>query len=182
MLASNARNSDEGTNLTFPKIKRRFLDFTTDKYREGLANDMKVSSKISKNFSKDSLARSIGLPSNFRENASDKCDARSIEGSERDDTMDDNCEGSDGGDGNLKDKKNVANSGHFRGVLIKCQDEETLSSQGSTSTRNGLRRTAFTTDVAPQLTVVDYGPKTSRVGSDYQVGVVRCCVLQCSVV
>lgn len=180
-LASNASNNEDEDfiDLTFPKMKRLFFDFTTDEYGGGLANEVKVPSRVSKNASKDSLAGSIGSSSNIGTSASDKCDARSIEGSERDDGKDDNCEGFDGEEGNPREreKTNVAICGHFRGVVMKCKDEATLSSQVYTSTRNGLRRTACKTEVVPQLTVVDYGPKTSRVGSDYQVGAVSCGVL-----
>lgn len=173
-------------------MKRIFLDFTTDEYSGVLVSDMKGSSRTSKNTSKDSLVSSVKAPAPGRtrggggggDDGSDgvlsvkgmQGDGMSIEGSERDDAVDENDDSSDSGDGkhkhNHKHKDKIAVCGHFRGVLIKCQDEAALTSQIFTSTRNGLRSTVCKTEIVPQLTVVDFAPKTSRVGIDYQVGAV----------
>ena len=157
-------------------MKRIFLDFTADEYSGVLVSGMKGSSRTSKNSSKDSLVSSIRAPATGRtrgggssSNGGAGDDGMSIEGSERDDAVDENDDTSDCGDGKLKAKDKVAVCGHFRGVLIKCQDEAALASQIFTSTRNGLRSTVCKTEIVPQLTVVDFGPKTSRVGIDYQV-------------
>lgn len=166
-----------------------FLDFTTDEYSGVLVSDMKGSSRTSKNSSKDSLVSSVKAPAPGRTRgggggAGDdgsagvlsvkgmRGDGMSLLGSERDDAVDENDDGSDSGDGKHKHKDKVAVCGHFRGVLIKCQDEAALTSQIFTSTRNGLRSTVCKTEIVPQLTVVDFQPKTSRVGIDYQVGAV----------
>jgi hypothetical protein len=171
-------------------MKRIFLDFTTDEYSGVLVRDIKGSSRTSKNSSKDSLVSSVKAPATGRTRAGGgggggcdggdgvlslrgmQGDGMSIEGSERDDAVDENDDSSDSGDGKHKGKDKVAVCGHFRGVLIKCQDEAALTSQIFTSTRNGQRSTVCKTEIVPQLTVVDFGPKTSRVGIDYQVGVV----------
>jgi hypothetical protein len=170
-------------------MKRIFLDFTTDEYSGVLVSGMKGSSRTSKNSSKDSLVSSVRAPATGRTRGGGgggvgddvdgvlsergmQGDGMSVEGSERDDAVDENDDSSDSGDGKHKHKDNVAVCGHFRGVLIKCQDEAALTSQIFTSTRNGLRSTVCETEIVPQLTVVDFGPKTSRVGIDYQVGVV----------
>jgi hypothetical protein len=162
-------------------MKRIFLDFTTDEYSGVLVSDRKGSSRTSKNSSKDSLVSSVKAPGAGRtrgggcssiSNGAAGDDGMSIEGSERDDAVDENDDTSDSGVGKHKDKDKLAICGHFRGVLIKCQDEAALTSQIFTSTRNGLRSTVCKTEIVPQLTVVDFGPKTSRVGIDYQVGVV----------
>lgn len=181
-LASNASNNkdEDFIDLTFPKMKRIFLDFTTDQYSGVLVSGMKGSSRTSKNSSKDSLVSSVRAPATGRTRGGNSSssndgagdDGMSIEGSERDDAVDENDDTSDSGDGKLKGRDKVAVCGHFRGVLIKCQDEAALASQIFTSTRNGLRSTVCKTEIVPQLTVVDFGPKTSRVGIDYQVGVV----------
>jgi hypothetical protein len=177
-------------------MKRIFLDFTTDEYSGVLVSGMKGSSRTSKNSSKDSLVSSVRAPATGRTRGGGvgddgdgvlslrgmQGDGMSIEGSERDDAVDENDDTSDSGDGKHKAKDKVAVCGHFRGVLIKCQDEAALASQIFTSTRNGLRSTVCKTEIVPQLTVVDFGPKTSRVGIDYQVAVVKCSVVWCSVV
>ena len=159
-------------DLTYPRRKRLFLDFKTSEYSRdrgqtsasASAHDKKHLSKISKIGSKNCLlgnSRSSSNPSGSGSaSASDKSDARSRESSERDDDYD----SSDRIDGVGNPRSKVHD--HHR-------DDDALSNHNYSSTRNGLRRTACKTEVVPQLSAVDFGPKTSRVGIDYQVRAVK---------
>lgn len=159
-------STDDGfIDLTYPRRKRLFLDFKSNEYSrdrgQTSGSDKKHLSKVSKIGPKNSLSNPSGSAS-----ASDKSDSRSRESSERDDDYD-SSDRKDG-DGNPRNKVHD----NLRGSLTKCQDrgvDEALINHSYTSTRNGLRRSTCKTDVVPQLSAVDFGPKTSRVGIDYQV-------------
>ena len=159
-------------DLTYPRRKRLFLDFKNSEYSRdrgqtsSSASDKKHLSKLSKIGSKNSSFNPSASAS-ASASASDKSDARSRESSERDDDYD-SCDRIDGV-GNPRSK-----------VHDHHRDDDALINHNYSSTRNGLRRTACKTEVVPQLSAVDFGPKTSRVGIDYQVKTVKYGVVWCS--
>ena len=167
----NVSIDDGFIDLTYPRRKRLFLDFKSNEYSrdrgQTRASDKKHLSKLSKIGSKNSSSKSSASASGSASaSASDKSDARSRESSERDDDYD----SSDRIDGERDPRYKVHDN--LKGSLTKCQDrgdDEALLNHSYTSTRNNLRRSACKTEVVPQLSAVDFGPKTSRVGIDYQV-------------